>query len=185
MLDCSRYGLSRRMAAAPECTFAVELLRQRRPKPCHSDGSFAFVVNYLLRLIFQRREMPTLILVGAEVAQTSVILNAPGVPIIDLGTRRVCCEELRLKIRLRSLVHSGTCVLVRKPNMWLCHAGWILPDTGLRGSKARSSLADCSTSMRRRRSVSRSSGAPATTARLEGRYPPARYPVFSYPPATV
>jgi hypothetical protein len=75
--------------------------------------------------------MPKLNLVGTEVFNTKVIPNAPGGPVTDLGTRRVFSEDLRDKSSNKAVgQHSGTCVLVRQPSMWLCHAGWNLEKVG-------------------------------------------------------
>jgi hypothetical protein len=75
--------------------------------------------------------MPTLELIGIEVAPTKVIPNATGAPSTDLGTRRVFSEDLRDEDS-NELVgqHSGTCVLVRQPSWWFCRAGWTLRDVG-------------------------------------------------------
>jgi hypothetical protein len=75
--------------------------------------------------------MPMLNLVGTEVFKTKVIPNAPGDPVTDLGTRRVFSEDLRDKNSNKAVgQHSGTCVLVRQPAWWLCHAGWTLEKVG-------------------------------------------------------
>ena len=77
--------------------------------------------------------MPTLVLVATELYPTRVIPPVPvgppqptgGPP--DLGTVSVFSDVIRQK---KAVVgeHSGTCVHVRAPNMWLCHAGWHLED---------------------------------------------------------
>jgi Dirigent-like protein len=65
----------------------------------------------------------------------------------DLGTLRVFSEDLR-DTTTNALVgqHSGTCVHVRQPNMWLCHAGWTLekvgPGAGKTGSLVAGGLLD-------------------------------------------
>jgi hypothetical protein len=49
----------------------------------------------------------------------------------DLGTVEVFSDVLRQKQGGVEAVlgeHSGTCVHVRAPNMWFCHAGWHLKD---------------------------------------------------------
>lgn len=49
----------------------------------------------------------------------------------DLGTRSVFSEDLREQGSSEVIgQHSGTCVHVRQPNMWLCHAGWTLEKVG-------------------------------------------------------
>jgi hypothetical protein len=77
--------------------------------------------------------MPKLELVATEIYPTRVIPPLPvgppqptgGPP--DLGTVRVFSEVVR---QGEAVVgeHSGTCVHVRAPNMWFCHAGWHLKD---------------------------------------------------------
>ena len=77
--------------------------------------------------------MPTLVLDATPLFPTRVIPPVPvgppqptgGPP--DLGTVRVFSDVLRQK---QAVVgeHSGTCVHVRAPNMWFCHAGWHLND---------------------------------------------------------
>jgi hypothetical protein len=78
--------------------------------------------------ITSRKEaMPTLHLVATQIAEPTQIPPSPAP--IDLGTRSVFSDDLRDK-NTNDLVgqHTGECVLVRKnPNMWLCHAGFILP----------------------------------------------------------
>jgi hypothetical protein len=75
--------------------------------------------------------MPTLHLLGIEIGPTRVIPNEKGAPTTDLGTRRVFSEDLRDKNSNQSVgQHSGTCVLVRQPSIWLCHAGWTLRKAG-------------------------------------------------------
>jgi hypothetical protein len=77
--------------------------------------------------------MPTLELVATENYPTRVVPPLPvgppqptgGPP--DLGTVRVFSDVLRQGIAVVG-EHSGTCVHVRAPNMWFCHAGWHLED---------------------------------------------------------
>jgi hypothetical protein len=72
--------------------------------------------------------MPTLHLVATQIAPPKVI--PPGAGPNDLGLRSIFSDDLRDK-HTNDLVgqHTGECVLVRKnPNMWLCHAGFILPE---------------------------------------------------------
>ena len=86
--------------------------------------------------------MPTLVLVATPLYPTRVIPPVPVGPPLptggppDLGTVRVFSDVLRQK---QAVVgeHSGTCVHVRAPNMWFCHAGWDLNDVdpGLPGGK--------------------------------------------------
>jgi hypothetical protein len=46
----------------------------------------------------------------------------------DLGTRYIFTDDLRDKKTNPAVgQHSDTCVLVRTPDLWLCHAGWKLP----------------------------------------------------------
>jgi hypothetical protein len=71
--------------------------------------------------------MPTLRLVATQIAEPTTFPAPPGPT--DLGVRSVFSDDLRDK-NTNALVgqHTGECVLVRKnPNMWLCHAGFILP----------------------------------------------------------
>ena len=71
--------------------------------------------------------MPTLHLVATQIAEPTTVPAPPGPT--DLGVRSVFSDDLRDK-DTNALVgqHTGECVLVRKhPNMWLCHAGFILP----------------------------------------------------------
>jgi multimeric flavodoxin WrbA len=79
--------------------------------------------------------MPTLQLVATatEIYPTKEI---PPVPVRppqptggphDLGTVHVFADRVQQKIGQENVVvgeHSGTCLHVRSPNMWLCHAGW-------------------------------------------------------------
>ena len=77
--------------------------------------------------------MPTLNVVATEIYPTRVIPPVPvgppqptgGPP--DLATVHVFSDVLRQN---QAVVgeHSGTCVHVRAPNMWFCHAGWHLKD---------------------------------------------------------
>jgi hypothetical protein len=70
--------------------------------------------------------MDTLHLVATQIAAPTT-LPAPGST--HLGLRSVFSDDLRDK-NTNALVgqHTGECVLVRKnPNMWLCHAGFMLP----------------------------------------------------------
>ena len=70
--------------------------------------------------------METLHLVATQIAAPTT-LPAPGPT--HLGARSVFSDDLHDK-NTNALVgqHTGECVLVRKdPNMWLCHAGFILP----------------------------------------------------------
>jgi hypothetical protein len=71
--------------------------------------------------------MPTLHLVATQIAPPKEI--PPGGP-NNLGLRTIFSDDLRDK-NTNALVgqHTGECVLVREnPNMWLCHAGFILPN---------------------------------------------------------
>jgi hypothetical protein len=79
--------------------------------------------------------MPTLQLDATEIFPTREIPPVPvgppqptgGPP--DLGTVHVFSDTLHHKDDPKKVVvgeHSGTCVHVRSPNMWLCHAGWTL-----------------------------------------------------------
>jgi hypothetical protein len=69
--------------------------------------------------------MPTLHLVAAQIAKPKTI-KAPGPT--DLGVRSIFSDDLRDNNNVLVGQHTGECVLVRKnPNMWLCHAGFILP----------------------------------------------------------
>jgi hypothetical protein len=75
--------------------------------------------------------MPTLDLVATEVYPTRVIPPVPigppqptgGPP--DLGTVQVFSDVIRQGTAVVG-EHSGTCVHVRAPNTWFCHAGWHL-----------------------------------------------------------
>jgi hypothetical protein len=53
----------------------------------------------------------------------------------DLGTIHVFADRVEQKIVGQKNVvvgeHSGTCVHVRPPNMWLCHAGWTFENVEL------------------------------------------------------
>jgi hypothetical protein len=77
--------------------------------------------------------MPTLVLGATVLYPTRVIPPVPVGPPLptggppDLGTVRVFSDVLRQKQVLVG-EHSGTCVHVRAPNMWFCHAGWHLKD---------------------------------------------------------
>ena len=74
--------------------------------------------------------MPDLHLIATQIAEPTTVPTPPGPPgPNDLGVRTVFSDDLRDK-KTNVLVgqHTGECVLVRKnPNMWLCHAGFILP----------------------------------------------------------
>jgi hypothetical protein len=75
----------------------------------------------------------TLELVATELFPTRVIPPVPvgppqptgGPP--DLGTVRVFADTLRQGSAVVG-EHNGTCLHVRAPNMWLCHANWTLED---------------------------------------------------------
>jgi hypothetical protein len=75
--------------------------------------------------------MPTLEVVATEIYPTRAIPPVPvgppqptgGPP--DLGTVHVFSDVLRQDQAVVGQ-HSGTCVHVRAPNMWFCHAGWHL-----------------------------------------------------------
>ena len=77
--------------------------------------------------------MATLELVATEIYPTREIPPVPvgppqptgGPP--DLGTVDVFSDTLRQN-QVVVGEHSGTCVHVRGPNMWFCHAGWTLED---------------------------------------------------------
>jgi hypothetical protein len=75
--------------------------------------------------------MAVLELRGTEIFPTRVVPLVPAGGTPDLGTRRVFSEDLR-EPGSDVVVgqHSGTCVHVRQPNMWLCHAGWTLEKVG-------------------------------------------------------
>jgi Dirigent-like protein len=76
--------------------------------------------------------MPPINLRATEAFPPRMIPPVPvgGTP--DLGTRRVFSDDLREQDSVKVIVgqHSGTCVHVRQPNMWLCHAGWTLKEVG-------------------------------------------------------
>jgi hypothetical protein len=71
--------------------------------------------------------MPIVNLIATPVFPSKVIPKGAT----KIGTRRVFSEDLREKYS-NQLVgqHSGTCTLVRKPEWWLCHAGWTLENVG-------------------------------------------------------
>jgi hypothetical protein len=85
--------------------------------------------------------MATITLVATPIFPTRVIPPVPvgpprptgGPP--DLGTVRVFADRLHQKIDGQPNVlvgeHNGTCLHVRAPNMWLCHANWTLEDVDL------------------------------------------------------
>jgi hypothetical protein len=72
--------------------------------------------------------MPTLHLVATQNAKPTEIPPPPAP--VDIGHRSVFSDDLRDKNTNNPVgQHTGECVLVRKhpKNMWLCHAGFILP----------------------------------------------------------
>ena len=99
--------------------------------------------------------MPTLVLGATPIFPTRVIPPVPVGPPLptggppDLGTVRVFADMLR---QGNAVVgeHNGTCLHVRAPNMWLCHANWTLEDVDpdkpggktLRGSLVAGGLLD-------------------------------------------
>jgi hypothetical protein len=86
--------------------------------------------------------MPTLKLVATELYPTRVIPSVPveppqptgGPP--DLGTVNVFSDVLRQNNAVVG-EHSGTCLHVRGPNVWVCHAGWNLNDVKPKGQGAK------------------------------------------------
>ncbi len=100
--------------------------------------------------------MPTLVLGATPIFPTRVIPPVPVGPPLptggppDLGTVRVFADMLR-QGNVVVGEHNGTCLHVRAPNMWLCHANWTLEDVDPDkpgGKTLRGSLvgAGCSTS---------------------------------------
>jgi hypothetical protein len=93
--------------------------------------------------------MPTLVLVATElypIREIPPVRVGPPQPTggpPDLGTVQVFSDVVRQKQGQKQVVvgeHSGTCVHVRAPNMWFCHAGWILEDVGPPGGKMTGTL---------------------------------------------
>jgi hypothetical protein len=68
---------------------------------------------------------PTILkLVATQIADPTSIPPPPG---YKLGARSLFSDDLRDRNDALVGQHSGECVFVREPDMWLCHAGWKLP----------------------------------------------------------
>lgn len=70
--------------------------------------------------------MPTLHLVATQIAEPTTVPAPPGPPTSAFGrsSPMICATRTRMPLS----ASTPESVLVRKnPNMWLCHAGFILP----------------------------------------------------------